>query len=93
MSGFEVEQFHKEVEKFNFMVKDHLQIFLLSYLEKFLQSYRQARLFFESGANAVLDHFVDINKMIRPAKGAIREVQDIALMRYACYLIAKIVSR
>ncbi len=37
----------------------------------------------------VSDHFVDSNKMIELAKGAQREVEDIALTRYACYLIAQ----
>ena len=35
----------------------------------------------------VLDHFVEINKMINLAKGAKRKVLDYKLTRYACYLI------
>lgn len=43
----------------------------------------------ESAGETVSDHFVDVNKMIELAKGAQREVEDIALTRYACYLIAQ----
>ncbi len=37
--------------------------------------------------NAVSDHFVDINKMVNIGSGAEREIADIKLSRYACYLI------
>lgn len=35
------------------------------------------------------DHFVGVNKMVGVGSGAEREVRDIMLTRYACYLIAQ----
>ena len=35
------------------------------------------------------DHFVDVNKTIAMPKGASKDVPDIMLTRYACYLIAQ----
>ncbi|MEX0652539.1 MAG: DNA damage-inducible protein D [Phycisphaeraceae bacterium] len=35
------------------------------------------------------DHFAQVRKMVELGSGAVREVDDIALTRYACYLIAQ----
>ncbi len=39
--------------------------------------------------NEVFDHFVDVNKMVQIGSDATREVDDIMLSRYACYLIVQ----
>jgi len=43
----------------------------------------------EVSGHAVSDHFVGVNKLIQMAKSAEREIDDVILTRYACYLIAQ----
>lgn len=43
----------------------------------------------EVSGHEVSDHFVDVNKMVDLGSGSQREVDDIMLTRYACYLIAQ----
>ena len=64
---------------------------LLGYTEwrNFLAVVSKAKLACENAGQAMADHFVDVNKMIDLAKGAQREVDDLALTRYACYLVAQ----
>ena len=49
----------------------------------------KAMLACESSENMVSDHFVDINKTIEMPKTATKTIDDMALSRYACYLIVQ----
>lgn len=57
--------------------------------DNFLNVIDKAKKACEQSGGAISDHFADIGKMIELAKGAQREVSDIALTRYGCYLIAQ----
>ena len=64
---------------------------LLGYAEwrNFSTVINKAKTACEVSGHPASHHFVDVNKMIRLAKGAEREVPDLMLTRYACYLVAQ----
>jgi len=57
--------------------------------DNFYKVIEKAKAACESSGVAASDHFAGTGKMIDLAKGAQREIEDIALTRYACYLIAQ----
>ena len=57
--------------------------------ENFFKVIEKAKTACESSGIEISHHFPDIRKMIDLAKGAQREIEDVALTRYACYLIAQ----
>lgn len=64
---------------------------LLGYSEwrNFTAVISKAKTACEVSDHAISDHFVDVNKMVDLGSGSQREVDDIMLTRYACYLIAQ----
>lgn len=64
---------------------------LLGYTEwrNFLNAISKAKESCEATGEAVSNHFVDVNKTIPMPKGATKDLADIMLTRYACYLIAQ----
>lgn len=82
-----VQQTHSGVE---FWFARDLQ-YLLGYSkwDNFLNVISKAKTSCEVSRYEVLDHFADVGKTINMPKGAGKEIHDIMLTRYACYLIAQ----
>ena len=57
--------------------------------ENFAKVVDKAKIACQTAGHTVIDHFPDVRKMVDIGSGAEREIDDIALTRYACYLIAQ----
>lgn len=64
---------------------------LLGYADwrNFLNAVDKAKESCKTTGEAVADHFVDVTKTITMPKGAFKDIPDMMLTRYACYLIAQ----
>lgn len=57
--------------------------------DKFLNIIEKAKNACKGSNNILSEHFSQVGKMINIANGAVRNIGDIKLSRYACYLIAQ----
>ena len=84
------EDYANEKDGIEFWFARELQT-LLGYVEwrKFLGVIEKAKEACTNSGNDVKDHFVDAAKMVKIGSDTEREIDDIMLTRYACYLIAQ----
>ena len=84
------EDYAKEVDGEEFWFARDLQGLLgYSKWENFAKVIEKAKLSCETAGHSVRDHFPDVRKTIPMPKGAEKEIEDLMLTRYACYLIAQ----
>ena len=64
---------------------------LLNYTDwrNFLQVIEKAKTACLKSRQSITDHFVDVNRMVKLGSGSERQIDEIMLTRYACYLIAQ----
>lgn len=57
--------------------------------ENFVKVIEKAKNACNNAGETISDHFADLGKMVEIGSGTQREINDIALTRYACYLVAQ----
>ena len=57
--------------------------------DNFTKVVEKAKKACENAGEAVTNHFADVGKMVQLGSGSEREITDIALTRYSCYLVAQ----
>ncbi len=71
------------------LARELLKVLEYKKWDKFINVINNAIISCKASGYMISDHFLQVGKMIKLAKGAQRKVDDYKLSRYACYLIAQ----
>ena len=71
------------------LARDHQHLLGYSKWDNYLGVVSKAKTACEVSGRTVADHFANVGKMVDLGSGSKREVDDLMLSRYACYLIAQ----
>ena len=88
-SNFEAHAQHTEDGVEYWLARDIQHLLGYAQWRNFLNTVAKAQTASQLSGHAVADHFADVSKMVDLGSGSQREVDDIMLTRYACYLIAQ----
>jgi len=80
---------HVEQDIEYWMARDIQELLEYNEWRNFLNVIDKAKNACKNSQQTIENHFVDVNKMVKLGSGSDREVPDIMLSRYACYLIAQ----
>ena len=83
-----IRQFDEAGEEF-WSARDLAPVLEYPQWRNFLPVLERAQLACKQSKHAVADHFAEMRKMVDIGSGAQREVEDLHLSRYACYLVVQ----
>lgn len=97
MKSNDIIQLHKNFEDYAhqadgeefWLARDLMGLLGYAKWENFAKVVDKAKIACETAGHTVEDHFPDVRKTIPMPKGAEKEIDDLMLTRYACYLIAQ----